>query len=169
MLYTIIFECDILAQNFTLWNPVTQSVLNILEPDSPNTGALTEASAGFGFDLSSNEYLIIRIVRFRQQTNLYPDVAQRFNFQAGRWDWVENDYHGMLPFWFMNLTCHAVVNDVPYWMVEERSVGFELCLKLAWFDMRTRVFNLELLPEDWSNKFVIMGEIRAGYLGAIVC
>ncbi|KAL3633024.1 hypothetical protein CASFOL_026008 [Castilleja foliolosa] len=158
----------ILAQNFTLWNPVTQSVLNIPEPDSPNPDALIGASAGFGFDPSSNEYVIIRIVQFRQETNSYPDVAQCFNFQSGRWDWVENDYHGMLPFWVMNPTCEVVVNDVPYWMVEARSVGVELCLKLAWFDMRTRVFNLELLPDDWLNKFVIMGEIRPGYLGAIV-
>ncbi|KAL3632997.1 hypothetical protein CASFOL_025981 [Castilleja foliolosa] len=118
-----------LALNFTLWNPTTGSVLNIPEPDSPNPDALIGASAGFGFDPSSNEYVIIRVLRFRQETNKYPDIAQRFNFQAGRWDWLDNnDHRGMLPFWAMKPTCEVVVNDVPYWKVR----GFDLCL--SWLE-----------------------------------
>ncbi|KAL3632991.1 hypothetical protein CASFOL_025975 [Castilleja foliolosa] len=154
-----------LALNFTLWNPATGSVLNIPEPDLPNRDLLIGGSAGFGFDPSSNEYAIIRIVRFSQETEKYPDLAVRFNFQTGRWDWLDNEYLGMLPFWFLKPTCDAVVNDVPYWKVR----GIDLSLELVWFDTRTSVFNLESLPSEWDNSVsVVMGEIREGNLGAIV-
>ncbi|KAL3632919.1 hypothetical protein CASFOL_025903 [Castilleja foliolosa] len=154
-----------LAQNFTLWNPATGSVLNIPEPDYPNPDLLIGASAGVGFDPSSNEYSIIRIYRYSQESHPHPDVARRFNFRSGRWDRVKTDYLGQLPFRFMEQTCEALVNDVPYWRVR----GIDLSLKLAWFDTTTRVFNMEGLPSEWDNSVsVVMGEIREGYLGAIV-
>ncbi|KAL3616908.1 hypothetical protein CASFOL_039302 [Castilleja foliolosa] len=153
------------ALKFTLWNPMTRSVLKIREPHLPKLETLYGASAGFGYDPSSNKYAIIRIVSLTQEPKKL--VANIFNFQKGRWDRLNND-GGIVPFRALPKTCEVVVNGVPYWMGKVKDDELGKCQKLGWFDMRRSMFILELFPWSKDKLFTRLGEIREGFLGAIV-
>ncbi|KAL3616909.1 hypothetical protein CASFOL_039303 [Castilleja foliolosa] len=155
------------AQKFTLWNwnPATRSCLSI-----PASGidpiALYQASPGIGFDPARKEYILIRIVRYWDETQ--PDVAELFSFKTGRWSTtldcvIKNDR--VIPFAFRDEspTC-TVVNGVPYWSAKRDS---DMPI-LMWFDMKKSVFKSQYFPWDRKTRPMCLGEIREGYLGAII-
>ncbi|XP_028068519.1 F-box/kelch-repeat protein At3g23880-like [Camellia sinensis] len=116
-----------------LWNPATKLFKSLRSPTIQIPPTCFHLSLGFGFGFhsstSSSDYKVVRIVSFNLRVR-----AEVYSAISNCW----REIRGMdLHFYIHKLSCEAIVNGAPYWLLATPS---NHCFRFAWFDFQNEAF-----------------------------
>ncbi|PQQ01013.1 F-box/kelch-repeat protein [Prunus yedoensis var. nudiflora] len=133
------------AYNFIIWNPAIKKSVTLPKPGITfwKHGGYN-ASIGFGFDATTNDYKVVRVVTLLDEDDETPTVAEVYSLATGTWRSLGCVSPACL---IDEAASSAFVNGVLHWPVaRQTAVGFSYYIILT-FDLGKEVFSQIPMPK----------------------
>nr|XP_023885753.1 F-box protein At3g07870-like [Quercus suber] len=128
-----------------LWNPCVGKYLRLPSPNvTYTTHGVFKGSLGFGFDLKTNDYKVVRVVRFPITPNL-PTLQQKvevYSLSTGQWRMLRDS---LVP--TCGILTQSSVNGAMHWLVSRTANDNQFDHFGLVFDLHNEVFREIMLPE----------------------
>lgn len=156
--------------NLSLWNPATKEFRNLSRYYVNRfTGPVLDIGLGFAYHPIINDYRVVRIVNFRNQTS----EVEVFSLTTDNWKKIETDVN--IWFLFHDQVSQAFVNNTSHWTVRKRvsedidEIGLQYFILS--FDIGEYKFNvLELPPFNYfRSKFLLQRSPVNESLAVLLC
>lgn len=138
---------DSMKHNIVLWNPSIRKSLILPEPSVTSASHGKHSSVfGFGFDSSTNDYKVVRIVYVHSRKFHGPPEVELYTLSTGSWRRISAPG-------IRFLVCldwsHTFLNGATHWFAHNPGNGRSLIVS---FDMGNEVFGEIVLPRSIASK-----------------
>ncbi|BBH02038.1 F-box and associated interaction domains-containing protein [Prunus dulcis] len=132
------------AYNFIIWNPAIKKSVTLPRPGiTYQTHGGYDASIGFGFDASTNDYKVVRVVTLMDDDDETPTLAEVYSLATGTWTSLGCVSPACL---IDKAASSAFVNGVLHWpVVCQTDVDFYYIILT--FDLGKEVFSQIPMPK----------------------
>lgn len=134
-----------------LWNPATRRLRDISDYPliiNEDNHHCHEVSFGFGFDLASSDYKVVRIVTntvsFENRVQVYSLNKNKISWRSA-WKEIKVDLKFRVKWFIFEEFCHAIVKGSPYWIVKHNPVDQQLAI--VSFTVQSEKFSTISLPD----------------------
>jgi F-box interacting protein len=158
---------DYLESQLILWNPAIRMSMTLPQAgiDVPNSNKYY--AYGFGFDHTSNDYKVLRMVFGRYKP--FPPQAQLYKLHTGAWETfrIAGDFQ-----YAIAASPQALVNGASHWIgyhssFMESEYPDELAMVIVLFDMCDEELRVMKLPERLT--YLDANTARIGISGGLLC
>lgn len=145
------------AEDVTLWNPATRK-LKVLRRFTNLSRDYNSSMFGFGFDVKSNDYKVVRVLYYYNKGRYRDRYRQAavYNSSSDSWRLI----NAVVPSFHMDR--HGLyLNGIYYWLTEP----YYMCAgptNVLSFDMSGEVFHTTPLPSrfnNWGDLHVVNGSV----------
>ncbi|XP_021806415.1 F-box/kelch-repeat protein At3g23880-like [Prunus avium] len=139
------------AYNFIIWNPAIKKSVTLPKPGiTYQTHGGHNASIGFGFDATTNDYKVVRVVTLLDEDDETPTVAEVYSLATGTWRSLGCVSPACL---IDKAASSAFVNGVLHWPVARQTYVGSYYIILT-FDLGKEVFSQIPMPKIilWNFK-----------------
>ncbi|KAF2293426.1 hypothetical protein GH714_001649 [Hevea brasiliensis] len=136
-----------------LWNPSVRKIVNIPRPNVTFTShGFHKHSHGFGFDSSTGDYKLVRIV-YLPDSNLnfdkIPPLVEIYSLRSRGWRKVDNDLKCVIP----DFSTSAFLNGTCHWVATKPPNGPDVCDAILSFSLGEEVFGEMEVPDCLAKKY----------------
>ncbi|XP_021831966.1 F-box/kelch-repeat protein At3g23880-like [Prunus avium] len=139
------------AYNFIIWNPAIKKSVTLPKPGItfPTHGGY-DASIGFGFDATTNDYKVVRVVTLLDEDDEMPTLAEVYSLATGTWRSLGCVSPACL---IDKAASSAFVNGVLHWPVVCQT-DVDSYYFILTFDLGKEVFSQIPMPKiiQWNFK-----------------
>ncbi|XP_074359421.1 F-box/kelch-repeat protein At3g23880-like [Apium graveolens] len=151
-----------------LWNPANGKLKQISKYSikfKPNSDDY-RVSVGFGYDYTSGDYKVVRIVTYQRYfefgvrvviDNSIKHRVEVYSLNKDSWKEIKVDSKFRSPYWLVGGNCPIIVNGSPYWLVGRDSGS---SWDLLSFNMQSEEFSTILLPGGLSSSIIEIIEFK---------
>lgn len=141
------------VEKIVLWNPSIKKSM-ILPPSGITCWWHNYIVSGFGFDLSHNDYKMLRIAYSTEGKTSqvkHPPKVELYSLKARSWRSIDEPFTS--PFYFISKfhSQQAFVNGVVHWIAESSDYERKCSHIVLSFDMGDEVFGELMLPDRVKN------------------
>ncbi|XP_062014431.1 F-box protein CPR1-like [Rosa rugosa] len=144
-LVCLVDELGCHGYNLIIWNPCIRKFVNLPEPAVLRGGC--DASVGFGYDATSNDYKVVRLVTLSDQYQNFhewPTLFQVYSLATGSWSRLRSD---LPPCQMFSSPAQAFVNGALHWSaIRQKNDAFNYFV-LA-FDVGSELFREIMFPKS---------------------
>jgi F-box interacting protein len=143
-----------------LWNPAIRIYISLPRPSIGLPSANYRVYHGFGFDHTSNDYKVLRMVYVNNK--LFPPQVELYKLRTGTWERVRvaHDFPNVVP----ATNTHAYVNGASHWIgLQKRDMGLMASGSykrvIVLFHMCDEELRVMKLPDHLSRPTYIIAQI----------
>ncbi|KAF2293398.1 hypothetical protein GH714_001269 [Hevea brasiliensis] len=136
-----------------LWNPSVRKIVNIPRPNVTFTSrGFHKHSHGFGFDSSTGDYKLVRIVYLPDSNfnfDKIPPLVEIYSLRSRGWRKVDNDLKCVIP----DFSTSAFLNGTCHWVATKPPNGPGVCDAILSFSLGDEVFGEMEVPDCLAKKY----------------